>query len=219
MSDVVADFMRALSLRSAAAPGLAFGAGVVSSVGPCLGTRVASLSALIEEQSGMRRCLIVAVFVTGLVLSYMLIASCAALCVRTAVASRGIYTLLAAGLVIFALRSLLQQGTHACNHEIVGRHASFGWAFFNGASLAFVASPCCTPVVASIAGLANSGTMSYTLAVAALFAIGHALPLVAATACAARVSQTLRSEGWGTALRVMNGGVLLALGGYYALLA
>lgn len=167
----------------------------------------------------MRRYSTVAAFVTGLVLAYMLISSCAALCVRMTRASGAIYALLAAGLMAFGLRSLLQEGSHVCTHAAAARQASLGWAFFNGGSLAFVASPCCTPILVSIAGLATSATLGFALPIAALFAIGHAVPLVAAATGATSLSEAMRSEGWGVVLCVINGAVLLALGGYYALLA
>jgi thiol:disulfide interchange protein DsbD len=120
----------------------------------------------------------------------------------------------------------LLRGAHASHaHENVterqiGTQASLGGTFLLGASSAFVVSPCCTPVVAGIAGLTTaSGHTGEGVALLAAFACGHALPVVSAGALGTRVARCLRNVAASHASAVVAGTLMLALAAYYGVLA
>lgn len=204
-------------MGSPTAPALAFALGIVTSAGPCFGPRLASLIGLASNASGARRARIVVAFIGGLALSYTLIAASATLFLRVSAFSAWTYMALGTLLVWSGMRMLIA-GEHALVHGASSRSSSCGSALLTGASFAFVASPCCTPIVASIAGIAGlSDAHWFGLSVAAAFAIGHASPLVLASICASRVH--VHMQPWRLPLSVVGGSVMLSLGGYYALLA
>jgi cytochrome c biogenesis protein CcdA len=87
-------------------------------------------------------------------------------------------------------------------------------------SSAFVVSPCCTPVVAGIAGLtALGGRCGEGIALLVAFALGHALPLLAAGALSARIAALLARPSASSAPAVVSGTLMLALAAYYGVLA
>ena len=89
-----------------------------------------------------------------------------------------------------------------------------------GASSAFVVSPCCTPIVAGIAGLTTaSGHSAAGAMLLAAFACGHALPIVSAGALGTRVTRAVRTLAASQASAVVAGTLMLALAAYYGVLA
>jgi cytochrome c-type biogenesis protein len=215
---VVDELLNAVAGGSPIAPAIAFGVGIVTSAGPCLGPRLASLAGLAANARGAHRVRIVTAFVGGLCLSYTLIAASSALFSRVTALSMWVYAALAALLAWNGLRTLIV-GERACVHGATGA-GSCGSAFVSGASFAFVASPCCTPIVASVAGIAGLNDAHwFGLGVAAAFALGHAVPVILASLGAAGARVVGLSHAWRLPLSVVGGGVMLALGGYYALLA
>ncbi|HUY42081.1 MAG TPA: cytochrome c biogenesis protein CcdA [Candidatus Dormibacteraeota bacterium] len=220
--DIVGAFLASLSRQAGATPALAFAAGVAGSVGPCFAARAASLTGLTSGARGVRRLVLVATFVVGIVASYVLIASSATLWFRIAMQSSWIYGALAFGLLIYGARGLARSNTHECCGATMSAPAvrSIGCAFLSGASFAFVASPCCTPVLVAIAGVAaKASSPFFAAAVAAAFAIGHGMPLTLLTCRDSRICGLLHGEQWRRAASVVGGGVMVALAGYYALLA
>lgn len=222
-SDIVGNLLTAVAHRSAIAPGLAFLVGIVTSAGPCLGPRLASLIGLAAGAHGVRRALIVGSFIGGLAASYAVIACSATLFLRMTGSSTWIYGGLAALLACYGVRALVfGERDHPCGHAAARSKAtrSCGSALLAGASYAFVASPCCTPIVASIAGIAGmNASRWFGLAVALTFALGHATPLLLASLGATQVSKLVSRRSWQVPISVINGSLMLALGGYYALVA
>ncbi len=213
------EFLNAVAANSPAAPAFGFAVGVITSAGPCLGPRIATIAGLTANARGAQRALVVAAFIGGLALSYALIAGSAALLLRVTALSTWLYTALAALLVWCGMRMLIDDGMK-CAHRAASQRPPYGSALLSGVSFAFVASPCCTPIVASIAGIAAlSDAHWFGLTVAIGFALGHAAPLAVASICAVRIRALMHANSWQLPVSVVGGSVMLALGGYYALLA
>ncbi|MFN2529636.1 MAG: cytochrome c biogenesis protein CcdA, partial [Candidatus Baltobacteraceae bacterium] len=85
-----------------------------------------------------------------------------------------------------------------------------------GGSFAFVISPCCTPlVVAILAYCSQIHNAFYAAGLLSVFALGHALPIVALASGAGLISRVLQRLNLEEALQVVGGALMLALCGYY----
>lgn len=234
MTDLLGEGLRAAALRSPLAYPLVFAAGVATSASPCVAPRYVALAAL--ANAARRPWRPIAAFVAGLVGAYAVLGLAAgalgALWSSSAVTYAGLALALAAG----GLATLLREDTHAgegagvhedaCAHAgarettAAKRSASLGGTFLLGATSAFVASPCCTPVVAGIAGLTTlGGRTGEGVALLAAFALGHALPLLAAGTLSARIAAPLARLTASSAPAVVSGTLMLALAAYYGILA
>jgi thiol:disulfide interchange protein DsbD len=167
---------------------------------------------------------IVAAFAAGLIGAYVVLGVAAGALGALWSASRFVYAALAVALAVAGLATLLRGGW-CMSHESpstpdTGDRASLGGTFLLGASSAFVVSPCCTPIVAGIAGLTTaSGHNGAGAMLLAAFACGHALPIVAAGALGTRVVRVVRHVAVSHASAVVAGTLMLALAAYYGVLA
>jgi cytochrome c biogenesis protein CcdA len=101
-----------------------------------------------------------------------------------------------------------------------GGAASFGGVFLLGASSVLVVSPCCTPVVAGIAGLTlATGRTFEGVALLAVFACGHAVPVAFAGLLGDRFASVLRRLAASQAPAIVSGALMIALAAYYGVLA
>jgi thiol:disulfide interchange protein DsbD len=101
-----------------------------------------------------------------------------------------------------------------------GGAVSFGGVFLLGASSVLVVSPCCTPVVAGIAGLTLAkGRALDGIALLALFACGHAVPVAFAGALGDRFASVLRRLAASQAPAIVSGALMIGLAAYYGVLA
>ncbi|MGH7737076.1 MAG: cytochrome c biogenesis protein CcdA [Candidatus Tyrphobacter sp.] len=217
MSIALPDIYRAVSTGSPTAPALAFGTGVISSIGPCLTTRAAVLRGLLAQRTGSARAMLAGAFVAGLLCAFGLIGTSASLWYRIAHASEFLYATLA-GVLVLAGASAIAARASGIECRVKRRiRACAGGAFVSGAALGLLASPCCAPAIASIAGLAALNA-SHGIGIASVFCFGtgNAAPLVAAAAFDA---PRLQRGAYREAAAIVNAGVLLSLGAYYAVLA
>ncbi len=223
MTDAVSAGLHAVATRSPLAYPLVFAAGMVTSIGPCAAPRYVALAALVN--ASRRPARIVAAFVAGLVGAYVVLGAAAGALGALWSASRFVYAALAVMLAVAGVTTLLRGGSASHVHDIAHAHqtggrASLGGTFLLGASSALVVSPCCTPIVAGIAGLTTaSGHTGVGVALLATFACGHALPIVSVSALGTRVAQTLRQVAASHASPVVAGTLMLALAAYYGVLA
>ena len=150
--------------------------------------------------------------------------------------STWIYAAMSAGLIAAGVVAIAR-GDAACTH---GRHAPepaakpLGGALLLGASSALVVSPCCTPVIAAIAGVTIAGTrpLDGVLLIVA-YACGHAVPLLLAGALGRPISAFV-ARGFDRLPRelvrpiavgplhvrsTISATLMLALGAYYGALA
>ena len=222
MIDAVSAGLHAVATRSPLAYPLVFAAGAVTSIGPCAAPRYVALAALVN--ASRRPLHIIAAFVAGLVGAYVVLGAAAGALGALWSASRLIYAALAVVLAVTGIATLLRGGAPHAHDGAQAHHAdaraSLGGTFLLGASSAFVVSPCCTPVVAGIAGLTTaSGHTGAGVALMSAFACGHALPLVTAGALGSRVARGLRLLAASHASAVIAGALMLALAAYYGVLA
>jgi cytochrome c biogenesis protein CcdA len=111
-------------------------------------------------------------------------------------------------------------GGTAASRTTSGGAASFGGVFLLGASSVLVVSPCCTPVVAGIAGLTlATGRALDGVALLAVFACGHAVPVAFAGALGDRFASALRRLAASQAPAIVSGALMIALAVYYGVLA
>jgi cytochrome c biogenesis protein CcdA len=224
VTDLLGEGLHAVATHSAIAYPMIFAAGAVTGVGPCAAPRYVAVAAL--AGAARRPWAVVAVFGAGVAGAYVALGFAAGTLGTLWSASRTIYLALAVALAASAIATLLRggHGTHvSCvgsrSAEIPGR-ASFGGVLLLGASSAFVVAPCCTPVLAGIAGLTvASGRVVDGGALLAAFGCGHALPVLLTGAIGARLSVALRPFSASGAPAVVAGGLMLALAAYYGVLA
>jgi thiol:disulfide interchange protein DsbD len=229
--DIVGEGLRAVADRTPVAYPLVFAAGAATSIGPCAAPRYIAVAALVSATRSPAH--IVAAFVAGLASAYVLLGTAAGLLgavwSRSWILYAALACVLGAGGVItlFGGRRPCQpcEGANAANAFEASACASqgragLGGAFLLGAGSALVVSPCCTPVVAGIAGLtAASGHTAAGVLLLATFACGHAIPVVAAGALGSRIASALRRIVASHAPAVVSGTLMIALAAFYGLLA
>ena len=223
MIDAVSTGLHAVATRSPLAYPLVFTAGAVTGLGPCAASRYVALAALVSGSPRPWRT--VAAFVAGLVGAYVVLGAAAGALGALWSASGLVYAALAVALAVAGITTLLRGNTPHHAHAGAGdaraaARASLGGTFLLGASSAFVVSPCCTPVVAGIAGLTTAGGHTATgVALMGAFACGHALPVVCAGALGMRAARMLQRLTASHAPAVVAGTLMLALAAYYGVLA
>ncbi len=218
MIDLLGAGLQATAARSPLAYPLVFAAGLATSVGPCIAPRYVAVAALANAARRPQR--VIAAFVAGLTGAYVALGLAAGALGALWSASSAGYAVLAAGLATGGLLTLLRADGHAHPAAPVRRgSAGLGGTFLLGASSAFVVSPCCTPVVAGIAGLTVLGGRSGEgAALLVAFALGHALPLLAAGALGRHAGALARCTS-SAAPGIVAGTLMLALAAYYGVLA
>ena len=223
MIDAVTAGLQAVATRSPLAYPLVFAAGAATSIGPCAAPRYVALAALVNASRRPSR--IVAAFVAGLIGAYVMLGVAAGALGTLWSASRLVYAALAVVLAVAGITTLLRGGGPSHVHHCPpagdpGVQASLGGTFLLGASSAVVVSPCCTPIVAGIAGLTTaSGHTGLGVALLAAFACGHALPIVFAGVLGTRVASALRHVASSHASATVAGTMMLAVAAYYGVLA
>jgi cytochrome c biogenesis protein CcdA len=218
VSDLISTLLRAVAMRSPTAFPLAYAAGIVTSAGPCLAPKIASVVGMSIGETQRRRAAVGVAFACGLSCAYALIALSASAFVRLSAASMWVYLSLSAMLILQGVRAIVCRTTHECSQTSPtgANRPSFCQALIAGAAYAFVLSPCCTPIIASVAGIASSLAPMHAAGVAAAFGLGHATPVLAGSSLLGWAPHSLAGR---EVLAVIGGGTMLALGCYYALLA
>jgi cytochrome c biogenesis protein CcdA len=220
MIDPVGLSIEAISRGDAARLPLVAAAGLMTSLGPCVAPRYVALAALLGQR---RRARTVAAFVAGMLTAYAALGFGTGLLFGIAGHASALYLTLAAALVLGGTATLLRGST--CSHAQPERRVPeaprrASAAFSLGAASALVVSPCCTPVVAAVAGMTAAD--ANPLARAALlgaFALGHAAPLFAAGSLGGFCARWLQAWNASPAPAVVSGSLMLALAAYYGLLA
>ena len=216
MIDPVSAGLDALAHRDLMRLPAVFFAGVVTSIGPCVAPRFIALAALLERSRS--RVPILAAFVGGLVLVYAALGCAAELVGAIGAYAGAIDALLACGLALCGI-AVLVRDPHAHAGRVPDPARPSG-AFVMGAGSALIVSPCCTPVVAAVAGMsAFSGSPALGALFLAAFAAGHALPLVLLTTSGSWVTHRFVHRYDGAASAVISGTLMLALAAYYGVLA
>jgi cytochrome c biogenesis protein CcdA len=176
------------------------------------------LSAGKHERGGMTP---VISFVFGLIFAYASFGAIAALVGRLLQFSTAIYALLALAMACCGTALLWREPRTECgNGRGAGHHTGAGAAFLLGASFALVVSPCCTPIVLGIIAYTSaSGDPLYGSTLLAVFALGHALPVLCVGAGAQRLALILSNGIVKHAVSTTAAALMFALAAYYAVLA
>lgn len=193
---------------------LAAGAGISTSVGPCIAPRYL---AMVGATSGRDRAACVRVlsaFVFGSVLGYWLVANVAAVAARALAVSAYVYGVIAAVLVASALVSLARGEKHHCAEA--PSQASLGGILLLGATTALTVSPCCTPMLVALGVMAVHQPIDATLEVLC-YSAGHLAPLGVAALAGGTFSRF--PARFSLAMTTVAAGITLGLGLYYAVLA
>lgn len=221
MFDPFASEMRAIAAHSVYAPALALLCGAISSAGPCAASRFVAVASLSANRSGRGAFALAGTYIAGVAAVYMCFGASASLLGRIAALSHAIYFVVAAALGAGGVATLWRQAArspHEC--ERAGSGASLGAAFMLGVSGAFVVSPCCTPLLSGIlAYTSQAGDPAYGALMLAVFAVGHCAPVLAAGFGASLTGASLKRYAASEAAAVVSGALMLALAGYYAVLA
>ncbi len=217
--DVIHAALIGAAAPSLAGPALCAAAGVLGSMGPCAAPRMVAAAGIGSDRMPLSlRCSSMAWLIVGICCGYVALGLAASVLLRMMQMVGLLYAALCVVLLIAGIKSLVGSdrvtfGT-GCRHGRGLRGASF----FAGMSFALVVSPCCTPIVAGIAAVAQAnGDWAYCGLCMASFALGHSAPL----AIVGFGSMALRERivRYAPAVEVINGALLLGLCGYYAVLA
>ncbi len=207
------------SYANPAAVLVAFGAGIVTSVGPCVAPRYVALAALVSGAPGRARLQRSVGFMIGIVAGYVALGMLASSAVRIAQGAPWLYGVLAAALLVGGVVTLVVRTGHTCRAHRGMLDTSHGGAFMLGAASAFVASPCCTPLIAAVGSYAFVvHRPAFSAAVIAAFALGHVLPLASVIFGVRALAPVVRGLG-GEFVSAVSGGLSIALALYYGLLA
>jgi cytochrome c biogenesis protein CcdA len=194
---------------------VAFGAGVMTSVGPCAAPRAIAVAALAQRSS--RPWLTAAIFVAGTIVGYVIVGFGSGLLAGARQWSGAIDTLLAAALAAGGIATLVRETPDRCAHA---RTLTGGGIAGLGAASALVISPCCTPILIAIAGSAALGAHPLDAALLlAAFAAGHVLPLGAVAALGTQTTRWGPLRNASAANPVISGSLMLALAMFYGVLA
>jgi cytochrome c biogenesis protein CcdA len=208
--------LRAVTGGSGWAYPLLFAAGLFGSIGPCVAPRYVAVAALVAN--ARRPFAVTALFVLGVVAAYVALGTVAGAIGTLLVWSTALYTSLSAVLIVAGVVTLVRAAPHRHGHDAAKVPVTAGGTFLLGAATALVVSPCCTPLLAAIAGLTIlGGRAAAGASLLAAFAIGHTTPLLIA-ATGARLP-LLRRLGTSAVPAIVAGTLLIALGGYYGALA
>lgn len=191
----------------------ALGAGVASSTGPCVAPRFLAAATLCTGATGMHRWVRLGAFVAGLTVSYVVACSAGGAIARVRDHSVEIYVLV--GVACAAAGVVAVVSAHSCKVE--GEKRPSGIAFFWGGATAVVGSPCCGPLTTLAVAGWSAGAFDPLLP--AMFALGHAVPLAAIALGSTRIESLVRPRWPKEATSTVSGGLALALGAYFVVLA
>jgi thiol:disulfide interchange protein DsbD len=195
---------------------LAFGAGIATSLGPCIAPRYLALAAII----GSRRPLLpIVTFAAGVVLGTIVLGSGAAAIALVVAHTAVIDAIVAVGLIACGIVTLVRE-PDACRHDPHHAHAHISGAFALGVASTLVISPCCGPIIAAVAASgAADGDPRTTAAALAAFALGHVAPIVPIGLLGTTFARPLTHLRATAAPAVISGALTIALGCYYGVLA
>jgi thioredoxin:protein disulfide reductase len=193
-------------------------AGAVTSLGPCVAPRYVAVAALLGER---RRAFTIAAFIAGMVTAYTVLGFGAGLLADIAGHASALYIALAVALAAGGIITLCRGSACDHSHDTIGNggepHRLSG-VFCLGAASALVVSPCCTPILAAVAGMSVDANPATRAELLAAFALGHAAPLFAAGTLGTLCVRMLRAWNASPAPAVVSGALMIALAAYYGLL-
>lgn len=196
----------------------AFTAGILTSAGPCAAPRFAATVSLTGGKTAAEACKLAAAFCCGLLLAYASFAGASWILQGALQNSEIVYAVIAGALAIGGFVPLVRSRCAHLPRRQQGPGAS--GAFVLGASMALVVSPCCAPVLLALSAYAAQfGNAGHGALLVVCYAAGHALPLIALGFAAHKVASVFTALANARATILVTSAVMLALAGYYAVLA
>jgi cytochrome c biogenesis protein CcdA len=216
--DVIGASLAAVAGRTSIAYPLVFAAGISTSIGPCVAPRYVAVTAL--ASTSRRPFGVAMLFLAGVVGAYVVLGLVFGAVGTLWWSSHVIYAGLATALGLGGIVTLLREAPRCEHRRAAPRRASAGGPFLVGASSAFVVSPCCTPIVAAIAGFTTlGGHVAAGVGLLVAFALGHAAPLLAVGVVGRGFAGLGRHASLATVPSIVAGTLMLALAVYYGVLA
>ncbi len=202
---------------AASAVAAAFGVGLSTSIGPCAAPRYLALTTLMARAKGRDRWATAASFVVSLFAAYAAIMLVASLIWRALALSTALYLVCAGVFLILGIGGALAR--YRCDHTRAS-NSSRRPALLLGVLSGLTFSPCCSSLALLVggAGLA-SGRMGTAFVMMAAFLAGHIAPVVVTGTFTSSLSVLLEGRDARQALATINAGLMIALAGYYGLLA
>lgn len=198
---------------------LLFIAGLASSAGPCVAPRFIAVAALCAKQGRAAAVLSGAAFIGGLICAFAVFGAAGSFAMSAIKLSTGIYLVLAVALFAGGMATLCAPDACGSLHPCSGR-VRWSAPFLLGSSSALIVSPCCTPLLLAIAAYSSAADAPIAGAVlCAVYGAGHALPLMAAALSAGSIGSIFERLLLRRAASAVSGGIMLALAGYYGVLA
>jgi cytochrome c biogenesis protein CcdA len=201
-------------LSAAALSTSAFVYGALSSVGPCAGPRLLALTAL--DASRASRWAAGLAWVAGSAVSYALVGAVGS-AAASVISSPLLYWLLAAACACGAAAAFAGDRERECCERRASATAST--AFVAGFAGTIAGAGCCGPIALVFVQAASAKGAPFGAAMLALFALGQGLPTLAVAAGCSKLRHLAASRDARSAIQTVSGGLLLALGAYYGMLA
>ena len=197
---------------------LVFTGGLVSGLSPCTLPTVVFVVGYVggySHKSRKRGFIISLAFVLGLSLTLALLGAMAALIGALFLQSKAFWFVVSGILIIMGANLLglvSLPGMAGTTLKPAGSKGFLG-AFVMGIPFAFVASPCTTPVTASVlAYAAIKGSPVYGFLLLFLYSIGRSIPLLLAGTFTGLVKNIQVLGNWSEVLQKISGIVLIVLG-------
>jgi len=156
-------------------------------------------------------------YCSGIVCGYLALAAAAETMRTISAFTTAIYAVLACALLFGGTLKIVRSDEHrVCkSHDIAV--STVGASLCAGFASSAVLSPCCGPLALAMSAGAG-GTSSPLLPVAA-FSLGHVLPVAAGAKAGAWLKNITATPALSGAYATVFGGLMVALGLYYAVLA
>jgi cytochrome c biogenesis protein CcdA len=198
---------------------LAAVAGAVSSVGPCAAPRYVALAGILGSSNGATRYVRAGAFILGVVAGSMFIVLSSAFAAYVMASSAWVYGALACVLAAGGCLALLDRPHGSCNVHVT-RSTSTGSALLLGGLCSLIASPCCTPALIAL-GTATSSSAApwFAASIGAAYAFGHIGVMATIAALSTTLKGALLDNAGVRAAQSISAGLMIALAGYYAVLA
>jgi cytochrome c biogenesis protein CcdA len=221
MHDPLIAAIDAVAHHARFAPVLVFAAGAASSFGPCAAPRFLAVASY-AGTSHARGTVLGLTFGLGLAVGYASLGT--ALGAVGAVVDRAssTYALLSAFTIVSGIATLARAGAHdeTCTPHMAAPGCSLGAVFLFGAASAFTFAPCCTPAVGAIVAYTSAyGDPLACATLLAIFALGHAVPVVIVAAGVGRCAELMRRVAMHQATAIVSATLSIVLGAFYGCLA
>jgi len=216
VTDPTSAALHAFVTQNSWTPALALAAGVASSCSPCVAPRMLAVAALTANKPARHALCVVALFAAGIVAAYSILVLSGTLIWHVVAYSSYLFVGIASVMTVAGVLALTRH-PECGGVSVLHRKESLSSVFLLGAASAATFSPCCMPVIAAAVLYAHTAGPLFAWLMAACFALGHAAPLLLVALGSKLVG--FAHSGIQSAARVVAGALMLAVAGFYWVLA